>query len=462
MLHKYDEIAQKRLDPAKNFLLLLLDLLLHLHNILHKLFLHLLNVLYQFLLKLNGLRLNSYKSLFGNAHLRPYRIRRRRPRHHSLLLQLFLCLNRHLPCKFLSQHHLLSFLQRLTRIIRNFKILIKVKVDLLRRLPKPRFERLRKFGIPSIYHRPAVSDPGIVLPPVIDKGKRRNSLLVPILGIIHDVPIVLIMQILVIVIDHMSRILRILHELLQRIPREELPIRLLNPPIQLPEELSLLRLGKEVHLTRKGIEQLILSGGDVPPSVEQLGIELFDQFLLRRDRIAPVVGSLGHARHVGDGALVEFPHDVVFEYVPAVDLTARFVGFAVAGVDADDVGEAVGVEDAFGKGELAFFEEAEAYGRSVGGVGGGDGGRGGGGGGGEGEGGEGECQGQEGGGGDFAEVVVREEFLEGIVVVVVVEIELVVGGRRVSDDTFPCGGNDTRGRDCCWARRCRCKGRAEW
>jgi len=69
---------------------------------------------------------------------------------------------------------------------------------------------------------------------------------------------------------------------------------------------------------------------------------------------------LGHASHIAYGALVELPHGFVLEYVTAFDLASRLILFAVAGIDADDVGEAVGIEDAFGEWNGALLEEAEA------------------------------------------------------------------------------------------------------
>lgn len=96
------------------------------------------------------------------------------------------------------------------------------------------------------------------------------------------------------------------------------------------------------------------------------------QVLFRGDGIAAIIGLLGDTCHVGYGTLVEFTNYVILEDVAAIDLTAGFVRLAVACVDADDVGEAVGVGDAFGEWDSALFEEARADGFSVGGVGGWD------------------------------------------------------------------------------------------
>lgn len=166
------------------------------------------------------------------------------------------------------------------------------------------------------------------------------------------------MQIVVVVVDEVGGVLRILDEPLEGVAGEELPVGLLDAPIELAEELSGLRLREEVHLAGEGVEELVLSRRDVPPAVPQLGIELGHDLVARRDGIAPVVLLLRDAVHVGHGALVELPDDLVLEDVAALDLAARLVGGVVAGVDADDVGQALGVGDALGERDAALLEEA--------------------------------------------------------------------------------------------------------
>ena len=131
------------------------------------------------------------------------------------------------------------------------------------------------------------------------------------------------MQIVVVVVDEVGGVLRILDEPLEGVAGEELPVGLLDAPIELAEELSGLRLREEVHLAGEGVEELVLSRRDVPPAVPQLGIELGHDLVARRDGIAPVVLLLRDAVHVGHGALVELPDDLVLEDVAALDLAAR-------------------------------------------------------------------------------------------------------------------------------------------
>ena len=179
------------------------------------------------------------------------------------------------------------------------------------------------------------------------------------------------MQVFIIMIDEMGGILGILIKTLQGITGKEFSIGFFNTPIQFAVEFTGCRFGEEMDLTWEGIKEFILSGRDEPFAIPEFGIEFGNEDFLRWDGVAPIIGFLGDTCHIAYGALVEFADCLVFEDVAAFDLTAGFVFFAIARVDADDVGEAVGVEDAFGEGDAAFVEEAEADGGSVGGVGGG-------------------------------------------------------------------------------------------
>ena len=55
-------------------------------------------------------------------------------------------------------------------------------------------------------------------------------------------------------VDHMSRFLLILYELLHRFPVKLLPVRFLDPPVKLPVELPLLGFREEVNLAWEYVE----------------------------------------------------------------------------------------------------------------------------------------------------------------------------------------------------------------
>jgi len=74
------------------------------------------------------------------------------------------------------------------------------------------------------------------------------------------------MQILIIVVEKVSGVLRVLHEALHSVFREELAIRLGYPPKDFRVEFPRGRGGEEVHLTVEGIEYLVQTGGNIPPS----------------------------------------------------------------------------------------------------------------------------------------------------------------------------------------------------
>mmetsp|Transcript_26180 Transcript_26180/g.62854 ORF Transcript_26180/g.62854 Transcript_26180/m.62854 type:complete len:389 (+) Transcript_26180:247-1413(+) len=334
-------------------------------------------ILGQLLLELQRLILDPLKRPLGRLLHGPHLVARGRPRQYRLLLQLPLRLYGHLPRELLPKHDALPLLERPARVVRDVEVLIEVEVHLLRGLAQSREEDLGQLRVARVHDRASVSHPRVVLPAVVHERERRHAVLVIVRGVIDDVPIVLIVQVIIVVIDEVGRILRILVEFLHGIAREELSVGLLDAPVELAEELPGGGLREEVHLTGEDVEELVLAGGDVPPSVPQLRVERLNELLLRGDGVRSVVRLLGDARHVRYGALVELSHDVVLEDVTAFDLTSGFVLLAVARVDADDVREAVGIRDALREGKAALFEQARADGRAVGGVGGRDRGEGG-------------------------------------------------------------------------------------
>ena len=107
-------------------------------------------------------------------------------------------------------------------------------------------------------------------------------------------------------------------------------------------------LSEEVHLTRKRIKQLILPRSNIPSTIPQLGIKALHQLILRRYGVAPIIRLLGYTRHVANRTLVEFSNGLILKDVTAFDLASGLVCLAIARIDTDDVGKAVGVEDTLG------------------------------------------------------------------------------------------------------------------
>mmetsp|Transcript_6597 Transcript_6597/g.18482 ORF Transcript_6597/g.18482 Transcript_6597/m.18482 type:complete len:242 (-) Transcript_6597:229-954(-) len=150
----------------------------------------------------------------------------------------------------------------------------------------------------------------------------------------------------------------ILIKLLQSVAGEEFAVRLFDAPIELAKELAGFRFGEKVHLTIKNVKQLVLTGGNVPLAVPQFGIEFGHHLIVARDGVTTVVLLLRYAGHVAHGALVKFSDNVILPEVTAFNLTINFVGSAVARVDANDIGQATWVGNAFGEGQLALLKQA--------------------------------------------------------------------------------------------------------
>lgn len=56
------------------------------------------------------------------------------------------------------------------------------------------------------------------------------------------------MEVLVVLVDEVGRVVGVLRELLHHVPREELPVGLLDAPVQLAHQLSRLGAVEKVHL----------------------------------------------------------------------------------------------------------------------------------------------------------------------------------------------------------------------
>ena len=67
-------------------------------------------------------------------------------------------------------------------------------------------------------------------------------------------------------VEKVGGILRVLHEALHSVLREELAIRLGYPPKDFRVELPRGRRCEEVHLAVEGIEYLVQTGGYIPSS----------------------------------------------------------------------------------------------------------------------------------------------------------------------------------------------------
>ncbi len=120
-----------------------------------------------------------------------------------------------------------------------------------------------------------------------------------------------------------------------------------------------------MHLTGENIKKFILSSSNVPFSIPQVRIKLGDQDFILGNRIRSVIRTGGDTIHIRHSTLIEFSHDTILKDVTAFDLTSSFIFLPITGVDANDVGEAVGVGDAFREGKLALVQQTESDGLSV-------------------------------------------------------------------------------------------------
>eukprot|EP00612_Vaucheria_litorea_P007006 CAMPEP_0171472452 /NCGR_PEP_ID=MMETSP0946-20130122/1282_1 /TAXON_ID=109269 /ORGANISM="Vaucheria litorea, Strain CCMP2940" /LENGTH=178 /DNA_ID=CAMNT_0012002083 /DNA_START=238 /DNA_END=774 /DNA_ORIENTATION=- len=158
------------------------------------------------------------------------------------------------------------------------------------------------------------------------------------------VPIILVMKVLVVVVVEYGWIFFVLNESLHSVSGEELSVRFLNAPVELGVDLSRRGVREEVYLAVENVEKRVEAGANVPPSIENAGVERLGQGFERRDRVGVVVFLLWHALLLAQGTGVELSHHFVFEQVPALNLALRFVRLARARLDADEVAQALWVQ----------------------------------------------------------------------------------------------------------------------
>mmetsp|Transcript_482 Transcript_482/g.1222 ORF Transcript_482/g.1222 Transcript_482/m.1222 type:complete len:228 (-) Transcript_482:86-769(-) len=195
---------------------------------------------------------------------------------------------------------------------------------------------------------------------------------------VQDVPIVLVVEILVIVVLQDTR--AGLDKALERGAREELPIRLLDPPIDLSQKLGrLTRPGgshalEKVGLAIEGVEEWVQARRDEPSARHLRHVELVGHAVRRGRRIAPLdriplrrrgqgafVRPPWHAPLRAESASIELTHDVVFEGVPTLDLTGLLIRRVAASYDAGEVRGAVGVQDTLRKLGLALAQQTRSH-----------------------------------------------------------------------------------------------------
>lgn len=110
------------------------------------------------------------------------------------------------------------------------------------------------------------------------------------------------------------------------------------------------------------------TGGDVETAVEELRVEFGHRDGGGRDGVGAVIGLLLYAGHVRNGALVEFANGRIVENVTALNLTLDLVGSTVARVDAHDIGQTLGVDNALGQRYGALLKETTDNLFGIGGV----------------------------------------------------------------------------------------------
>mmetsp|Transcript_15617 Transcript_15617/g.49287 ORF Transcript_15617/g.49287 Transcript_15617/m.49287 type:complete len:203 (+) Transcript_15617:787-1395(+) len=134
----------------------------------------------------------------------------------------------------------------------------------------------------------------------------------------------------------------VLLESLNRVPCHKVRPRhrVLDPPLQIPDEQVGRRRAEAVQLAVEDIEGLVESSGDVPVAVEVRGGEFGHERAVRRHRPRPVVLPLRHALLFRDGRLCEGLSDAVRKLVAARNLARGLIWPVGAGLDAGEVGQA--------------------------------------------------------------------------------------------------------------------------
>mmetsp|Transcript_20227 Transcript_20227/g.49117 ORF Transcript_20227/g.49117 Transcript_20227/m.49117 type:complete len:340 (+) Transcript_20227:485-1504(+) len=240
----------------------------------------------------------------------------------ELLLDVPLCLQQQL-LGVLSTQEGRRLVQGSARVVGQRKLL-EIDARLGKSVTYPFSVSLRKGSVSRVDHGPSIADPCVVPPPVVD-GNEVVRL------VVDDVPVILVVQVLVVVVEQQPLVL-LLHEPLHRVASEELTVGLRDAPVELPVDAPGARRVKEMNLAVEYVEDGVESRGDVPPALEQVGVEVVFEGLIGDVGVAAVVHLLVHALLVAHRTSVELAHHLVLKQITALHLALCLVRLVVAEV----------------------------------------------------------------------------------------------------------------------------------
>mmetsp|Transcript_51245 Transcript_51245/g.87842 ORF Transcript_51245/g.87842 Transcript_51245/m.87842 type:complete len:368 (+) Transcript_51245:125-1228(+) len=178
----------------------------------------------------------------------------------------------------------------------------------------------RGVGGPRVKHGPSVPIPRVVAASVVHEDEVVAPLVLARRLRVQNVPVVLVVQVLVIVVEEDPLLLLVLDKPLHSVALQKLTVGLDHPPVQFCIEQPGLGRLEEMNLARESVEDLVEPRGNVPPPLKRVGVELGDHGTFRGHRPGVVVRPLRHALLLAHGAVVELADHLVIKRVSTLDL----------------------------------------------------------------------------------------------------------------------------------------------